>query len=230
MPQKQQIIVILLFTGGYVVSFAGAIRTYYTYKELSSLDETWEAYPNWISSSVELYVGVVSVTLPCIAHGVTTCQRTNSTKICASIPATKPFFVRYLPRLLDDVSHSTRYKFGFGKGDKTISTQSNTRNSHRADLEMGDIQNPFTRLNTAVPDTVTVPQKLHVIKEVVKDEPQTSLSSFVMGNNGSTNGLDPNTRVVSSTWSGHIAETYDRINSSKPQGEVMIRKAGANRG
>jgi len=79
LPLRQRIIVALLFGAGFVVCFAGIARTYYMYRVTDGYrDVTWDAYPVWLSTAVELYVGIV----------------------CTSFPPTKPFFVRYWPKLL----------------------------------------------------------------------------------------------------------------------------------
>ncbi|KAH8909986.1 hypothetical protein BR93DRAFT_925001 [Coniochaeta sp. PMI_546] len=80
LPKKQRIAVYLLFTGGLLASIAGAVRTYFTWRLTSSPDHdiTWNSYYVMLLSSIELFVGI----------------------ICASIPATKPFFGRYIPRLV----------------------------------------------------------------------------------------------------------------------------------
>lgn len=56
---RQQIIVTLLFAGGYCVCIAGGVRTYFTYSQFSSYDMTWTSYPDWIACSMELYIGLV---------------------------------------------------------------------------------------------------------------------------------------------------------------------------
>ncbi|CZR65357.1 related to L-fucose permease [Phialocephala subalpina] len=76
LPIQQQVIVILLFGAGFLVSCAGAVRTYYLYKVTITWDKTWEAFPVWLSSSVELYLGI----------------------ICASVPVTKKFFSHHVPK------------------------------------------------------------------------------------------------------------------------------------
>ncbi|OIW33761.1 hypothetical protein CONLIGDRAFT_677512 [Coniochaeta ligniaria NRRL 30616] len=80
LPKKQRVLVYLLFTGSLLASIAGAIRTYFTWRLTSSPDHdiTWNSYYVMLLSSIELFVGI----------------------ICASIPATKPFFGRYIPRLV----------------------------------------------------------------------------------------------------------------------------------
>src|ERR1700761_472371 len=58
MPLKQRIGVCILLCLGVIVTIAGAIRTYYTWKSLlDSWDETWWAYPLWIAAAVELDLG-----------------------------------------------------------------------------------------------------------------------------------------------------------------------------
>lgn len=79
LPRKQQIAVAVLFGVGVLVTLAGAARTIYLYKTTSSWDKTWLAYPVYMTSSVELYIGI----------------------ICASIPATKTFFTHFVPRFLE---------------------------------------------------------------------------------------------------------------------------------
>ena len=62
MPLKQRIGVCILLCLGFIVTIAGSIRTYYTWKSLiESWDETWFAYPLWIAAAVELDLGLVSL-------------------------------------------------------------------------------------------------------------------------------------------------------------------------
>ena len=62
MPIRQRIGVVILLSLGFVVTAAGAFRTYYLWLGLvSSYDLTWLSYPLWISASVEMYLGVVSL-------------------------------------------------------------------------------------------------------------------------------------------------------------------------
>lgn len=60
LPLQQQIIVVVLFSAGFVVICAGAVRTYYLYQVTTGYDKTWTAFPAWCASSVELYLGIVS--------------------------------------------------------------------------------------------------------------------------------------------------------------------------
>jgi hypothetical protein len=50
----------MLFGAGFVVCFAGVARTVYMYRVTDGYyDVTWEAFPCWLSTAVELYIGVV---------------------------------------------------------------------------------------------------------------------------------------------------------------------------
>ncbi|KAL0931013.1 uncharacterized protein CTRU02_213748 [Colletotrichum truncatum] len=86
LSSRQLLIVNLLFGAGFLASFAGAARTYFTWIMTTEPDMTWNAWMNWLMSSVELFLGI----------------------ICTSIPSTKPFFNRYLPRLLTSKSHKSQ--------------------------------------------------------------------------------------------------------------------------
>ncbi|CAG8983868.1 hypothetical protein HYALB_00005506 [Hymenoscyphus albidus] len=76
LPIKQRIPIVLLFAFGFISCFAGIARTYYTYQISQTWDKIWASYPIWVTASLELYIGI----------------------ICASIPATNPFFSTYLPK------------------------------------------------------------------------------------------------------------------------------------
>jgi hypothetical protein len=74
LPKRQQIAVAFLFGVGLLVTLAGAARCVYLYETTTQWDKTWLAYPVYICSSVELFVGIVSHLLS--AHRF----RTNSTR------------------------------------------------------------------------------------------------------------------------------------------------------
>lgn len=62
MPLRQRLGVCVLLCLGFIVTIAGAIRTYFTWKSLiASWDETWFAYPLWIAAAVEIDLGLVRV-------------------------------------------------------------------------------------------------------------------------------------------------------------------------
>ncbi|KAG4435661.1 hypothetical protein IFR05_008856 [Cadophora sp. M221] len=97
LPTRQMVIVIVLFGFGFISCIAGIVRTYYMYEVTTGWDQTWRSYPVWVTSSLELYIGI----------------------ICASIPATKPFFTTYLPALFGSLtavssgtSEASRRRYG----------------------------------------------------------------------------------------------------------------------
>ncbi|KAI8626804.1 hypothetical protein F5Y19DRAFT_487383 [Xylariaceae sp. FL1651] len=81
LPPRQHIIVMSLFGVGLVASFVGIARTYFTWLlyTAADYDTTWNAWSVWLSSLIELHLGI----------------------ICASIPATKPFFLTHLPNMIN---------------------------------------------------------------------------------------------------------------------------------
>lgn len=63
LPMKRRLGLIALFGLAFVVIFAGSVRIYFVWQALFlSYDETWYTYGLWISSVVELDLGVVSKT------------------------------------------------------------------------------------------------------------------------------------------------------------------------
>ncbi|KAK8049835.1 hypothetical protein PG994_011565 [Apiospora phragmitis] len=81
LPRKQRIIVLGLFSAGFLACIAGVVRVYFTAISTNDLnfDRTWNSWATWIASTVELGLGI----------------------ICASVPAIKPFFVYYLPFMIE---------------------------------------------------------------------------------------------------------------------------------
>ncbi|KAI0816601.1 hypothetical protein GGR55DRAFT_244413 [Xylaria sp. FL0064] len=75
---RQRTIVISLFGIGLIGSAAGISRTYFTWHQFhaANYDVTWRAWYVWLSSLIELHLGI----------------------ICASVPATKPFFTSFTQR------------------------------------------------------------------------------------------------------------------------------------
>jgi hypothetical protein len=61
LPRRQLIVVTMLFGAGFLVCAAGGARTWFTYMLTSSFDATWYGYRASLSSSVELYIGIVSL-------------------------------------------------------------------------------------------------------------------------------------------------------------------------
>lgn len=58
-PFQQIVVVVLLFGLGFTSCLAGVVRTYFMYEVTQVWDMTWASYPVWVSSSCELYIGVV---------------------------------------------------------------------------------------------------------------------------------------------------------------------------
>ncbi|KAK8138345.1 hypothetical protein PG984_001725 [Apiospora sp. TS-2023a] len=88
LPWKQRIIVLLLFSAGFLACIAGIVRVYFTAISVNdtNFDRTWNAWANWIASVVELSLAI----------------------ICASIPAIKPFFASYLPDVIETTRRRSR--------------------------------------------------------------------------------------------------------------------------
>jgi len=73
MPLKQRLGVCVLLCLGIVVTIAGALRTYFTWKGLmDSWDVTWHANALWIAAAVELDVGLVCLMEPPDGHPANT--------------------------------------------------------------------------------------------------------------------------------------------------------------
>ena len=63
LPKAQRVVVYVLFAGGCLAGIAGAVRTYYTWLRTTSKDgdTEWGMYYVVVTSSVELFVGIVSL-------------------------------------------------------------------------------------------------------------------------------------------------------------------------
>jgi Fungal rhodopsin domain len=103
LPTRQVVIVVLLFSLGFMSCIAGIIRTYFMYRVTKLYDQTWNSYPVWITSAVELYIGMVSSIYKNQRFLPNFCV-TNQVQISASIPATKPFFTSYLPQVFGSMA------------------------------------------------------------------------------------------------------------------------------
>ena len=80
LAKKQRIAVCCLFFIGFIVCIAGIVQIYYVNRALvRSYDETWEGWPLWICSAVEVDLGI----------------------LCVSVPAIRPLLAIYIPRLLE---------------------------------------------------------------------------------------------------------------------------------
>lgn len=62
LSRKQRIAVCTLFGLGFIVCIAGIVQVYYIDVALrKSYDETWDGWPLWVASAVEVDLGIVSV-------------------------------------------------------------------------------------------------------------------------------------------------------------------------
>ncbi len=59
LPSRDAFVVVLLFAFGFFGCAAGVARTYYMYMVTQTYDQTWASYPVWMTSAIELYIGVV---------------------------------------------------------------------------------------------------------------------------------------------------------------------------
>ncbi|CAI6336000.1 unnamed protein product [Periconia digitata] len=108
MPRRQRIAVIVLFGLGFIVTIAGAVRTWYIYMSLIlEYDQTWYAYPLWIAAAVEIDLGV----------------------ICASAPMLRPLLSR-LPPVVSSLL-SSRFKKSSGGGTYGTSLADNLESANQ---------------------------------------------------------------------------------------------------
>ena len=67
LTRQHQFGICILLAFGYIVTAAGAIRTYYTYKVFYGhidYDQVWWQYPGFIASAIENDLGVVRIREP----------------------------------------------------------------------------------------------------------------------------------------------------------------------
>ena len=70
LSRKQRIAVCALFLMGFIVCIAGIVQAYYVDKALiHSYDETWDGWPLWVASAIEVDLGIVSVISLSDAYG-----------------------------------------------------------------------------------------------------------------------------------------------------------------
>ena len=100
MPLKQRIGVCILLCLGFIVTIAGSIRTYYTWKSLlDSWDEPWYAYPLWIAAAVEIDLGLVSCRITFALNSMLT-----TSQICSCAPAWKSLLAKPIRELSSKIS------------------------------------------------------------------------------------------------------------------------------
>ena len=97
LSKKQRLAVCGLFFIGFIVCIAGIVHAYYVDRALvHSYDETWEGWPLWVASAIEVDLGIVGIIpLPCLHMLAHTFQ------LCVSVPAIRPLLAIYIPKLLE---------------------------------------------------------------------------------------------------------------------------------
>ncbi|CZR65542.1 uncharacterized protein PAC_15442 [Phialocephala subalpina] len=91
LPKRQRIGLLAIFAAGFLVCVAGALRLYYSILTDKSSDTPWEGFYLWTWESIEINLGIV----------------------CASAPCLKAFVTRIVPRLLGSIGGSN---IGTGSG------------------------------------------------------------------------------------------------------------------
>ncbi|KZL68360.1 integral membrane protein [Colletotrichum tofieldiae] len=130
LTSRQMTIVNLLFGAGFLASFAGAARTYFTWIMTTEPDASWNAWINWLMSCVELFLGI----------------------ICTSIPSTKPFFNKYIPKLLGTSSRKSQATGAPVPTDKpTKDSVITSRFSNGSDTEAVDAAGSVLRADSESP-------------------------------------------------------------------------------
>lgn len=80
LSKKQRLAVCGLFFTGFIVCISGIVHAYYVDKALvHSYDETWDGWPLWVASAIQVDLGI----------------------LCVSVPAIRPLLAIYIPKLLE---------------------------------------------------------------------------------------------------------------------------------
>ncbi|KAI9054691.1 hypothetical protein LZ554_001843 [Drepanopeziza brunnea f. sp. 'monogermtubi'] len=130
LPQRQMIIVIVLFGIGFISCIAGIIRTYYMWEVTTGWDQTWRSYPVWKTSAIELYLAI----------------------LCASIPATRPFFSAYLPQLFGTMNMNSNYFTS--EHSQKMQTQTHRTDSHGE--EMVDLEQKLAEASSRGKNSISI--------------------------------------------------------------------------
>jgi hypothetical protein len=79
LPAAQRIVLLVLFSFGVVVVLASAMRTYYVWHVVvQTWDVTWEGFPLWIWTAVEVNLGVIAGCVPSLKPLVYPSSNTGS--------------------------------------------------------------------------------------------------------------------------------------------------------
>lgn len=114
LPRRSKIGVLVGFCLGFIVSIAAGLRTYYWYQaNIVSYDVTWEAYPLWIASAVEVNIGLVCYGMlfkfkPLTGH-----------QICACAPAIRVLVQKKFIPALSQLSKSTGSHSAGNSGERS---------------------------------------------------------------------------------------------------------------
>lgn len=132
MPIRARFGVLVLFCLGFVVLIASVLRSYFFWvSNVASYDQTWEAYPLWIVTAIEVNVGLVS---PSDYHRSLTL---TDLQICACAPALRVFIKRRCVPAITSLGRSLG-----GTGSETSnSTPITAAMFFSGDLERGNTQN-----------------------------------------------------------------------------------------
>ncbi|ETS80597.1 hypothetical protein PFICI_08126 [Pestalotiopsis fici W106-1] len=133
LPRKQRAIVIGLFATGFLACAAGIARIVFTWLTTSAADHdtVWNAWVLRLASGIELYLGI----------------------ICASIPAIKPFFATYLPKLIDANIRTSKTSLYLNEPKLPTMTKSNFSDSRaRSQTSVHVLFSPSHPLLLPVPE------------------------------------------------------------------------------
>ncbi|KAH7389768.1 hypothetical protein BKA66DRAFT_568692 [Pyrenochaeta sp. MPI-SDFR-AT-0127] len=155
--KRQKIALCAIFGMGMVTCVCGILRTYYaTYVYNYTYDITWYAYHGWIWTALEAQLGV----------------------ICASAPALKIFFRRYLVMTSSRTGNSasgtrkTPLPLSRSRGYGKMTSQKSTHSAARSQIVAGGMH------DTDVPlDSIKVSQDLEIQVEERDDLSQKSYAS-----------------------------------------------------
>jgi len=112
MERRQRYAVIVLLSLGYLVTAAGAVRSYYTYRVFyNNYDLTWYQYPAFLAAAVENDVAI----------------------ICACVPTLRPL----LPHIFGGPITRIRAWYSSKSGSSANTTQNNSNNSSKPGTTLG---------------------------------------------------------------------------------------------
>jgi hypothetical protein len=137
MAKRQKYSVTILLGLGYLVTAAGALRTYYTYKAFfTTHDSTWYQYPAFLASAIEIDLAVVRmlsflfiISLPILSPSLTGADKYANMQICACIPTLRPLWPLVFGGPIDLLSRFRSWTFSSRSSSKAVSTDRSTSNA-----------------------------------------------------------------------------------------------------